>query len=377
MAKRRKQPSGVPGLWISIAALGGAAFLVAIAFMPQHGLGPVARVALPPPVSHPAPKAQSHPVEDPLADLIEREAALVSVAPPASEYAEIEFSPPVPVLPPEPKAKPVEVTPASPPPKQVAMVTPDPNRQPAWRRNAVPPSPAGSLPMIAIVIDDLGVDKAHTAEIIALPGPLTLSFMTYAEGLASQTAAAHAHGHELMLHVPMEPLARRVDPGPNALLTDLSEDEIRRRFEWGLARIDGITGVNNHMGSRFTAWPEGMRPVMEIVKARGLFFLDSRTTPHSVGMEIAAEDGVPHVGRDVFLDASMTEPEVARELAVTEAVARRNGVAIAIGHPHDVTIAQLRIWLPGVEARGFRLVPVSAVVARSLAGAARLVKDAG
>ena len=135
--------------------------------------------------------------------------------------------------------------------------------------------------MIAIVIDDMGLDRRHSDEAAELPAPLTLSFMTYAEDLPNQVAAARAHGHEIMLHVPMEPLAAHVDPGPNALRTGLDQDEIKRRISWDLSRIDGIVGINNHMGSRFTEWPDGMAPVLEILRERGLFFRICGTTPHS------------------------------------------------------------------------------------------------
>jgi polysaccharide deacetylase 2 family uncharacterized protein YibQ len=250
---------------------------------------------------------------------------------------------------------------------------------PAWRRNALPEGATAGQPMIAIVIDDMGLDRKRSAEVMTLPGPLTLSFMTYAEDLAKQTAIGRAHGDEIMLHMPMEPQARHVDPGPNALVTGLDDAELKRRVIWGLNRIDGIVGVNNHMGSRFTESQPGMTIVLEQLRERGLFFLDSRTTPRSVGLATARQMGVPSVGRDVFLDNFMTDPEVARELVETEAVARRNGVAIAIGHPHDATIAELRQWLPTVAAKGFKLVPVSAIVAReqAQAQAARVVKTGG
>src|SRR3546814_10885137 len=123
----------------------------------------------------------------------------------------------------------------------------------AWRARAVPPPAGAKSPFVAILIDDAGLDRKDTARAIALPGPITLSFMTYANELAAQSQAARAAGHELMLHMPMEPLdLPRNDPGPNALLMKLDSAEIQRRLDWDLARFDGYVGVNNHMGSRFT-----------------------------------------------------------------------------------------------------------------------------
>jgi hypothetical protein len=120
-------------------------------------------------------------------------------------------------------------TAAAPKPVQEAALTPPPRMgdpRPAWMRFAVPAPPSGNRPLVAVVIDDLGLDRARTAEVIRLPGPLTLSFMTYADELAQQTEMARRAGHELFLHVPMEAVDRREDPGPHGLFTSQSRDEI-------------------------------------------------------------------------------------------------------------------------------------------------------
>ena len=113
-----------------------------------------------------------------------------------------------------------------------------------------------------------------------------------------------------------------------------------------------------------------MRLVLQEVKSRGLLFIDSRTIADSVGSKVAAELGVPHADRDVFLDNEQETAAVEQQLARTEEVARRRGYAIAIGHPHDATIAALTRWLPTLERRGFVLMPVSAIV-RRVGGPAR------
>jgi polysaccharide deacetylase 2 family uncharacterized protein YibQ len=245
-----------------------------------------------------------------------------------------------------------------PPPPLPAL----PRGEPAWLRFAVPAPPSGNRPLVAIVLDDLGLDRARTASAIRLPGPVTMSFMTYAPDLAEQTEAAHRAGHELLVHVPMEAVDRREDPGPHALYTSLSREEILDRLRWGLDRFDGYVGINNHMGSKFTADRSAMTPVIEELRARGLVFLDSRTTARSVGFGLAAADGVPHAGRDVFLDDDLAPAAISRQLAEVEEVARRRGSAIAIGHAHDTTMAALRAWLPSLAGKGLILVPVSAVV---------------
>ena len=242
-----------------------------------------------------------------------------------------------------------------------------PRPEPAWLRFAVPARPAAGRPIVAVVLDDLGLDRARTAAAIRLPGTLTLSFMTYAQDLPQQTEAARRAGHELLLHVPMEAIDRREDPGPHALYTSLSRAAILDRLRWGLDRFSGYVGINNHMGSRFTADARAMAPVMAELQARGLVFLDSRTTARSTGIELAAADGVPHAARDVFLDDDLAPAAIERQLALLERLAKRHGSAVAIGHAHDPTLAALAAWLPTLPAKGLMLEPVSAVVRYQMA----------
>jgi polysaccharide deacetylase 2 family uncharacterized protein YibQ len=257
--------------------------------------------------------------------------------------------------------KPKPPTPQPAPQVAAAASTQQPQQLQTWQRNAVPFRDLRSKPLIAIVIDDVGLDRPHSKRAWELPGPLTLSFLPYARDLREQTRAAHAHGQELMLHLPMEP-GGVADPGPNALLVSLSDAELKARVTAALDSFDGYVGVNNHMGSRFTAYRPGMETVLKQFRARGLLFLDSRTTPSSVGDQVAQELGVPSVARNVFLDDDESLAAVKRELAETERVARRQGFAVAIGHPHETTLKALAEWLPGVSAKGFALAPLSAVL---------------
>jgi uncharacterized protein len=243
--------------------------------------------------------------------------------------------------------------------------------RPAWLRFAVPAPLAGDRPLVAVVIDDLGLDRRRTAAVIELPAPLTLSFMTYAHALPMQAEAGHRAGHELLLHVPMEPLDRRENPGPHALYVAMSTDEILAQLRWGLDRLTGYIGINNHMGSKFTADARGMSVVMAELRRRGLIFLDSKTTAASTAIREAAADGVPCAARDVFLDDELAPVAIDRQLMLVERVARRNGSAVAIGHGHDPTIAALRAWLPTLRQKGLALVPLSAVVRLRLTDAAK------
>lgn len=254
--------------------------------------------------------------------------------------------------------------PARPQPQVAALAPGSASERPAkeaWRRNALPFREPGGRPLVAIVIDDVGLDRPRSRRAWELPGPLTLSFLPYAKDLPEQARAARARGNELMLHLPMEPNGRN-DPGPNALLVSLSDAELRQRTNTALDSFDGYAGVNNHMGSRFTAFRPGMETVLRQFKGRGLMFLDSRTSPQSVGDQVAQEIGVPSIARHVFLDDDESLDAVRRRLAEAEAVARRQGFVVAIGHPHEATLQALAEWLPGLQAKGFALAPATAVL---------------
>ena len=233
---------------------------------------------------------------------------------------------------------------------------------PDWLRYSVPVSVAHGQAMLAIVIDDVGIDRRATQRAIALPGPITLSFISYAHDLPAQTAQARAAGHELLVHLPMEPLGPSVDPGPNALMVGDDSGELHRRMAWALDRFDGYVGINNHMGSRFTADRTAMTVVLSEVGRRGLLYVDSRTIPNTVAPELAATLGVPFAERNVFLDVEPTERSIAAALAAAQQIAREQGSAVAIGHPYPSTLSVLEAWLPRFAEDGIALVPISTIV---------------
>jgi polysaccharide deacetylase 2 family uncharacterized protein YibQ len=217
--------------------------------------------------------------------------------------------------------------------------------------------------MIAIVVDDSGHDIARTRRLAAFSdGILTMAFLPYVDNLPEQAAMVREAGHELLLHVPMEPLNPELDTGPNVLTIDLPTAALDERIAWNLSRFTGYVGINNHMGSRFTADRPAMAHFMQTVHDRGLLFLDSRTTTATVGQQIADAANVPYLRRDVFLDNEPSEAHVLDQLRLTEYVAKRQGYAIAIGHPHAWTIAALERWSVEARARGFTLVPLTAVL---------------
>ena len=234
---------------------------------------------------------------------------------------------------------------------------------PDWLMAAAPEPAAAPVthPKIAIVIDDLGADLAHTDRAIALPAAVTLSFLPYAEATPFLSAEGLRKGHAILVHMPMEAEGDH-NPGPFALTTALTQDDIRARLTAALARVPGATGINNHMGSRFTADRDALIPVAEELAERHLFFLDSRTTRTTKNNPDTHTNDDTNAGRDVFLDDEQTANAVGAQLMELESKARATGVAIAIGHPHDVTLAALQSWTAKAAARGFILIPLAEAI---------------
>jgi hypothetical protein len=224
-----------------------------------------------------------------------------------------------------------------------------------------PPIVPQHAPEIAIVIDDLGADAVEMRRAIALPAAVSLSFLPYPDATPEFAREAVRAGHEILVHVPMEPDGTD-NPGPNALTTGLDAAEIVRRLNWDLSRVPGFSGINNHMGSRFTADRAALVPVVETLADKHVFFLDSRTTTNTVVVPVARAFGVASAGRDVFLDDEQVVGAVDQQITALEARAREQGVAIGIGHPHAVTMAALEVWTKHASARGFVLIPVSTAI---------------
>lgn len=267
------------------------------------------------------------------------------------------------ILEPKPQAAlPSAPTPSAPTPS--APPAPPPSVAAAPRSTPRPTPvvlPGDGRPTVAIIIDDVGVDRARGERVLALPPEVTIAFMTYADTPRQWSERARALGHEYLVHVPMQP-SGSVDPGPQALLSGLDPEELRRRLRWGLDRWQGYVGANNHMGSRFTESASGMSLVMEEMRARNLLFLDSRTSPRSVAGQAAQQAAVPFAERNLFLDNEATPAGLQRQLAALDDLARKRGQAIAIGHPHDATLAALAAWVPAAQARGIRVVPLTKVM---------------
>ncbi len=200
-------------------------------------------------------------------------------------------------------------------------------------------------PKLTIVIDDLGANMGAVRRLLALDYPVTFAFWPHAVHTREGAEAAHLAGREILVHLPMEPEGYpSVKPGPGVLLRDASPEQIRELTERGIARVPYAVGLNNHMGSRFTRSREGVRVVLEELRKRDMFMLDSLTHPRSVFYAEGLSAGVPAYCRDVFLDHVISRQAVLAALRRAEATALLTGRAVAIGHPHPQTLDVLKEW---------------------------------
>lgn len=233
----------------------------------------------------------------------------------------------------------------------------------AWRVYARPFDRADRRPRVAIVMAGLGQSAAETGAAINLPGGVTLAFSPYGQDLPTWVEKARAAGHELVLAAPMEPADfPREDPGPYTLLTALTPQQNLDRLEWVLGRAGGYVGLTNFMGSRFTAAPDSLRPVLEVLKGRGLLLLETRTSSQSVVPTLASEFSLPHAVNDRDFDGDLSRAGIDRTLAELEQIARQRGGAIGTGSAYPITLDRIGAWVGTMESKGLALAPISAMV---------------
>lgn len=219
--------------------------------------------------------------------------------------------------------------------------------------------------VISIVIDDLGYSEYQGNAAIDLPANVTLSVLPTTPFAESLIQKAILDGHEVMLHLPMQ--ANTQAPlEHNTLTNQMLESELKQHLTTLLQQYPDISGVNNHMGSSLTSNIEPMQWLMQtLAEHQSLFFVDSRTSIHTVAQQQAQAFGIPNTRRDIFLDNQPNNPDAIREqLAALKRQAQKNGFALAIGHPHPQTLRILQQELPLLSAEGFELVPVSEYIAR-------------
>ena len=219
-------------------------------------------------------------------------------------------------------------------------------------------------PTIAIILDDIGQKEVdHLKPVLDLKYPITFAVIPFLPYSAGNAVYLHQNNYEVMLHMPMEPDDfPRLNPGEGAIFSHLNDREIRSAIARALKNVPFVQGVNNHMGSKITSNRTLMRPFLEELKKRDLFFIDSRTNSNTVAHKLALEMAMRTARRDVFLDSEMTYDFAIKQLKTAREVADDQGVAIVIGHPYPTSLRALVEELPQMDREGYRFVFASEMI---------------
>ncbi|MDD2501315.1 MAG: divergent polysaccharide deacetylase family protein [Geobacter sp.] len=271
--------------------------------------------------------------------------------------------------------KPVHLPPTTPQPTAITTTSTRDTARPDYsHNNDIQPTqqlpqpvikPVSGKAELAIIIDDMGSSLQEARSLAGIGVPITFAIIP---GLRHDREVAHyatGQGIEIMIHMPMQSREypqRRLEA--NGLLLEQSDEELRSRVLDYLNALPQAVGANNHMGSGFTEHPDKMRVVLKLLKEKGLFYVDSITTPKTTGLKVAAECRLPASRRDVFLDNEQKEEYIRGQLEQAVARARKNGHAIAICHPHPTTISTLTKTLPELQSKGVTLVKITKLVAK-------------
>ncbi len=216
-------------------------------------------------------------------------------------------------------------------------------------------------PMLAILIDDMGYDAGIDRKFIDIQAPISFAFLPFAPNTEVLARYARKCGKDVLVHIPMEPENKRLNPGPGVLTLEMDFDTLLETLRADLAAVPGAIGANNHMGSRFTTDTRAMETVLAYLKERGLFFVDSRTTRYTVAFDVARKLGLPCAQRSVFLDHTLSREAIRHEIRRSLKLAAEQGSVIMIGHPSRLTYQVLYREIP-LMRKEVRLVPVHRVV---------------
>lgn len=216
-------------------------------------------------------------------------------------------------------------------------------------------------PSIVLIIDDLGYSYDAGVRTVKLPGSVTCAVLPHSPNSTSIANYANDAGKEVMVHAPMTSV-HKYSPGPGALSPTQSYSEFVDTLAKGIRSVPHAVGLNNHMGSELTQQADYMGLVMNVIREHDLFFIDSRTSKHTVAATTAELYGIQNLSRDVFLDNVRTESAIHTAFQTLIQKARKQGLAVGIGHPYRETLAYLEKALPSLQQQGIKLIPASQAI---------------
>ena len=305
--------------------------------------------AMPSAEETPLPEDEAAPAETPAPEAVETPKDSAEQAP--APTAEKEAAPAAAVTPAEPAQPPV-------------TVNRDASPSAAWHKYARPFNQADRRPRIALIIADLGMASGATqAAIQELPGDISLAFSSTAPNLEQWIGSARAAGHETILTIPMEPENYpQNDPGPNSLLTGLSNEQNIDRLKRAMARAEGYVAIAPYMGDKFVISEPKLIPVLQTIKQEEVLILDGTMNRNSLIAPLARYEGIPFVRSDAVIDAAASSTAIDAQLQQLEQTALEKGQAVGVALPYPVTFEKLKSWTATLEKKGLVLAPLTALV---------------
>jgi uncharacterized protein len=230
-------------------------------------------------------------------------------------------------------------------------------------RSLIGPSAPSVGFRMAIIIDDGGYTMETVQKMLGMGKPMTFAILPHAPHARETAVLAHAEGAEVMLHLPMEPReGEHLALENDTIRRGMSRKKIQEILQSSLKKVPHARGVNNHMGSKATEDPEVMQALMEVLRRESLYFVDSHTSPNTVGLKTARRDRVLSGMNYKFLDPEKNLPAIQEAIRLAMNQAKKEGKVIVIGHPHPLTGQAIRVLIPEAERQGIRLVFASEVV---------------
>jgi len=217
-------------------------------------------------------------------------------------------------------------------------------------------------PKIALIIDDIGSSQSRLRRFLEIGVPMTFAVLPRLAKSPILAEEIHAQGHEIMLHQPMEPFNPSLDPGPGAVYVGDAPNKIASIIGENISDVPFVTGINNHMGSRFTSCQKEMEEALIVIKRQGLFFVDSLTTNRSMAYETAKRLHIATACRNIFLDNDPQESVILSQLNKLKALAKRSGYAIGIGHPYLETARAIDSFVTGLKDSDISMVHISRLI---------------
>ncbi|MCA9395881.1 MAG: divergent polysaccharide deacetylase family protein [Candidatus Omnitrophica bacterium] len=214
---------------------------------------------------------------------------------------------------------------------------------------------------VSIVLDDWGYNTSALDELTGLMHPVTVAILPELPYSRTVANAAIQAGHEVILHMPMEPVSRQ-NMESLTLLTEMDGPTLRANLQTALSSVPHVRGVSNHTGSAFTANAEGMSIVLNEIAASGLYFFDSMVTAETVGYQIATDINLPTAKRDIFIDNVRETEAITGQLEKLADLAVRSGSAIGIGHDEEITLRAIQDIIPEWEKQGIEMIALGDLI---------------